>query len=72
MISPDLSKLLKTENGELSRYSLVAAVSKRAREIVDQANESHEIISDKPISLAVEELLDGEYRIVENRSALDE
>ena len=63
MISPDLNRLLK---GGVSRYSLVAAVSKRAREIVDEANENKEIIEEKPISIAVQELLDGEYTIVEH------
>ncbi len=62
MMSPDLDRLLE---GGISRYSLVAAVSKRAREIVDAANAENEIIEEKPISTAVEELLDKKYRIVE-------
>ncbi len=62
MMSPDLDRLLE---GGISRYSLVAAVSKRAREIVDEANEREEIIEEKPISTAVDELLDKKYRIVE-------
>ncbi len=62
MISPDLDRLLE---GGISRYSLVAAVSKRAREIVDQAIEEKKIIEEKPISTAVDELLSKKYRIVE-------
>ena len=62
MMSPDLDRLLE---GGISRYSLVAAVSKRAREIVDAANAENEIIEEKPISTAVQELLDKKYRIVE-------
>ena len=62
MMSPDLDRLLE---GGISRYSLVAAVSKRAREIVDAANAENEIIEEKPISTAVEELLEKKYRIVE-------
>lgn len=62
MMSPDLDRLLE---GGISRYSLVAAVSKRAREIVDAANAENEIIEEKPITTAVEELLDKKYRIVE-------
>ena len=62
MMSPDLDRLLE---GGISRYSLVAAVSKRAREIVDEANAENEIIEEKPISTAVQELLDKKYRIVE-------
>ncbi|MBQ6164035.1 MAG: DNA-directed RNA polymerase subunit omega [Clostridia bacterium] len=62
MMSPDLDRLLE---GGISRYSLVAAVSKRAREIVDAANAENEIIEEKPISTAVDELLEKKYRIVE-------
>ena len=62
MMSPDLDRLLE---GGISRYSLVAAVSKRAREIVDAANAENKIIEEKPISTAVEELLEKKYRIVE-------
>ena len=62
MFNPDLSPVLK---GHLSRYSLVTATAKRAREITDEANEQGEIILEKPVSLALEEILDGDYVIVE-------
>ena len=62
MFNPDLSGVLKNH---LSRYSLVTATAKRAREIAEDANEDGEILTEKPVSLALDEILDGEYVIVE-------
>ncbi|MBR5112803.1 MAG: DNA-directed RNA polymerase subunit omega [Clostridia bacterium] len=62
MFNPDLSGVLQNH---LSRYSLVTATAKRAREIAEEANEDGEILTEKPVSLALDEILDGEYVIVE-------
>ncbi|MBR3768459.1 MAG: DNA-directed RNA polymerase subunit omega [Clostridia bacterium] len=62
MINIDMKPLLK---GGISRYSLVVGVAKRSREIADEANEEKEILVEKPVSLAVEELLDGKFAIEE-------
>ncbi len=62
MFNPDLSVVLKNH---LSRYSLVTATAKRAREIAEEAEENHEIITEKPVSMALEEILAGDYVIVE-------
>lgn len=62
MINIDMKPLLK---GGISRYSLVVGVAKRSREIADEAKENKEIIVEKPVSLAVEELLDGMFTINE-------
>lgn len=62
MFNPDLSGVL---SNHLSRYSLVTATAKRAREITDEANEKGEIILEKPVSLAIDEILNGDYVIVE-------
>ncbi len=62
MFNPDLSGVLKNH---LSRYSLVTATAKRAREISDEAEENKEIILEKPVSLAIDEIVRGEYRIIE-------
>lgn len=37
-------------------YAFVVAVAKRAREMAIAAEEQHEILEDKPVQLAVEEL----------------
>lgn len=62
MFNPDLSPVLK---GHLSRYSLVTATAKRAREISQQAEENNEILIEKPVSLALDDFLEGKYKIVE-------
>lgn len=62
MFNPDLRGVLKNH---LSRYSLVTATAKRAREIAENAEENKVIITEKPVSMALEEILDGEYVIVE-------
>ncbi len=62
MFNPDLQVVLKNH---LSRYSLVIATAKRAREIADQAEENKEIITEKPVSLALDQILKGEYTIIE-------
>ncbi|MCQ2461370.1 MAG: DNA-directed RNA polymerase subunit omega [Clostridia bacterium] len=64
--NPDLREILTDDNGnQISRYSLVTATAKLAREISDEAAENHEIITEKPVSTALEKLLDGEYKIEE-------
>ncbi len=64
--NPELVDLLKGEEGEnVSRYSLVSATAKLAREIADDADREKEILTEKPVSLALEKLLDKDYKIVE-------
>ncbi len=62
MLNQDLSKVLK---GHISRYSLVTAAAKRAREISDKNLEDKVIVTEKPVSLALNELIEGEYKIIE-------
>ncbi|MDY6016971.1 MAG: DNA-directed RNA polymerase subunit omega [Oscillospiraceae bacterium] len=62
MFNPDLSGVLKDH---LSRYSLVSAIAKRAREIADYAEENRIVMTEKPVSLALDEILKGEYVIEE-------
>ena len=62
MFNPDLSNVLKNH---LSRYSLVTATAKRAREISDDALENGDIIVEKPVSLALDEIVEGKYQLIE-------
>jgi DNA-directed RNA polymerase subunit omega len=62
MINNDLSKVLK---GKISRYSLVTATAKRARIIAEEADENGIIITEKPVSIAINEIIEGKFRIVE-------
>ena len=62
MLNPDLREVLKDH---LSRYSLVIATAKLAREIADEIEENNEIVTEKPISMAINGILEGKYVIEE-------
>lgn len=62
MLNPDLKDVLQNH---LSRYSLVMATAKRARVIAENAEINKEIITEKPVTIAIEEILRGEYVVVE-------
>ena len=68
MFNPDLSPVLKNH---LSRYSLVTATAKRAREISQEAEDNGEILIEKPVSLALNDFLEGRYEIVEPEEIRD-
>ena len=67
MINVDLKPMLK---GGISRYSLCVAVAKLSRELNDEAIERKEkekiLPEEKPVSLAVDKILAGEYEIRES------
>lgn len=48
-----------------SRYALVIGVAKRARDIVEKARAAEEILVEKPVGIAVEQLMAHQYEIVE-------
>ena len=56
MLNPSLRNLL--EEGE-SKYTLVMVISKRARQLIDGAKPNVETNSNKPVTVAMEELLEG-------------
>ena len=62
MFNPDLKELLKNTN---SRYSLVVATAKRARQIKDEAIENEVMLDEKVVSLAIDDLHDGKYIVEE-------
>ena len=75
MIHPSYVELMKVVNdeGEIgeepvvnSRYSIVLATAKRARQIIAGAKPLiDDPVCNKPLSIAVEELYRGEVKIVE-------
>ena len=81
MIHPSYVELMKVVNegtdvGEEpvvnSRYSIVCATAKRARQIIDGKEpliDYHE--KDKPLSIAVKELYEGELRILNEDEAAE-
>ena len=42
-----------------SRYSLVNAISKKAREIADEAQSNNDVLYRKPVNMVIDRLLDG-------------
>lgn len=55
-----------------SYYSLVIAVAKRARQIAEEAEDRGEILTEKPVDLAVHDFVDNKYKIIEPDSFEDE
>ncbi len=56
MIQPSLDVLVKKVD---SKYTLVVAAAKRAREIMDGDSPMVEIRSNKPVTVALQEIADG-------------
>lgn len=50
---------------KISRYSLVVAIAKRAREIASEKEMQGEILVEKPVDLAVDELIHHKIKIIE-------
>lgn len=72
MLHPSYAELMQIVNEEAegdtpvvnSRYSIVMATAKRARQITDGAAPLVDHKVDKPLSIAVEELNQGKIKIV--------
>ena len=55
MLNPSIGKLINTcEN----RYKLVNQIAKSAREVSENAEANGEIITEKPVSIAIDKLAD--------------
>lgn len=73
MLHPSYTDLMAVVNSEVepgeqpvvqSRYSIVMATSKRAREIIAGKEPLVDGVGKKPLSIAVEELYSGKVKIV--------
>ena len=74
MIHPsyvELMKVVKDASAEIgeepvvnSRYSIVLATSKRARQLIDGAEPLADAPCNKPLSIAVQELYKGKVKIL--------
>ncbi len=62
------SQILKNDE---SYYSLVLAIAKRAREIADKAVDDKVVLEEKPVKTAIDEFVEGDYRIIEDPSLKD-
>ena len=81
MLHPSYSDLIKVVNSEVepgeqpvvqSRYSIVIAAAKRARQIIGGAESDLPTARKKPLSVAVEELYDGDVKILSEADATEE
>ena len=73
MLHPSYTDLMSVVNSEVeqgeqpvvnSRYSIVLATAKRARQIIDGSEPFVEAKCTKPLSVAVEELYKGKVKII--------
>lgn len=48
-----------------SRYSLVNAISRKAREIADEAESNNDVLYRKPVNMVIDRLLDGRATIMQ-------
>ena len=62
MLYPPVAELAEKAG---SRYQLVNLIARRARNISTAAKITGEILDEKPVSLAIEEIESGEIKIVE-------
>ncbi len=80
MIHPSYTELMKEINSKAqdesevvhSRYSIVIAAAKRARQLIAGAEPYSETTPDeKPLSVAVDELYSGEVNIIQDQEFVD-
>ncbi|SHJ94993.1 DNA-directed RNA polymerase subunit omega [Paramaledivibacter caminithermalis] len=64
MLEPSINELLKKVD---SRYSLVIATARRARQIIDGSEKLIDIESNKPVTIATNEIMQGKitYKKIE-------
>ena len=61
MLKPtDIERL----QGDKSRYAVVIGIAKRAREIAQDAEDNSVILTEKPVSLAINDFTEGDYKLV--------
>lgn len=72
MLHPSYTDLMKVVNNNSenehpivnSRYSIVMATAKRARQIITGDHPLVDDVGNKPLSIAIEELYDGKVKII--------
>ena len=60
MLNPSIGKLISRKE---SRYAIVMAVAKRAREIAEENEESEIQTTEKPVDIALDEIAGEKYSI---------
>ena len=64
MLYPSMASLLDRID---SRYLLVNVIAKRSRDISEEAEQNEEHLDKKPVSIAIDQLAQGEYTAVPAR-----
>ena len=73
MLHPSYSDLMNVVNSEVepgeapvvnSRYSIVMATARRARQLIDGSDALVNMKSDKALSIAIEEVKNGKIKII--------
>jgi DNA-directed RNA polymerase subunit omega len=67
MIEPPIGSLLEKVD---SRYTLVILAGKRARQLVDGAHKLTKCTSDKPVTIAINEISENKITYVRTRSGI--
>lgn len=60
---------IESLKGDKSRYAIVVGVAKRARDIAEQAEQDGVILLEKPVSVAINDLTNGDYKILMSDNA---
>ncbi|MFU0833092.1 MAG: DNA-directed RNA polymerase subunit omega [Oscillospiraceae bacterium] len=69
MIKPIADLILTPDQ---SRYSLVVAIAKRARQITEESDKERKILEEKPVEIAVQEFINHEFSMVEAKPQNDD
>ena len=69
MLEPPMNKLLKQVP---SRYMLVNVVAQRARQIATEAEEAELSLEDKPVTIAIREVADGDLHVEDAASEAED
>lgn len=79
LLTPSYAELMEVLNREsegdvavTSRYTIVIASAKRARQIIDGASHMTDTKKGKPLSVAVDELYNGKIRILKDMDSSNE
>ena len=81
MLHPSYTDLMKAVNSEIepgehpvvnSRYSIVIATAKRARQLIDGAEALVDADFPKPLSAAIRELYEGKVKIIGDEDTREE
>ncbi len=67
MIEPPIGSLMEKVD---SRYTLVVAAAKRARQLTDGSHKLTKCNSDKPVTVAISEISEGKITYIRTRSGI--